>query len=293
MKRLTGILLIIISAASFGTLAILVRYAYADGMDALTIMFLRFSLAGSFMAALMAARREPLPRGVALALLVGMGAVGYVGQAFSYMTALKYASPGLVALLLYLYPAFVTALSALTLREPITGARLLALGLALAGTALTVGPGGGQLPGILLAISAAAIYSVYILVGTRVMRHVSAVQSSAVIFATAGGVSGILVAARGAHLPATGAGWTTIGLLVLVATVIPVVTFLAGLERIGPSNASMLSTLEPVVTVALAALLLGETLQPMALLGGGLILAAALTLARGELRRASVAPVGD
>jgi drug/metabolite transporter (DMT)-like permease len=55
----------------------------------------------------------------------------------------------------------------------------------------------------------------------------------------------------------------------------------------------MLSTLEPVVTVALAALLLGETLQPMALLGGGLILAAALTLARGELRRASVAPVGD
>ena len=289
MKRFTGILLIVISAASFGTLAILVRYAYAEGMDAFSIMFLRFSLAGVLMAALLAARREPLPRGAALAQLVGMGAIGYVGQAFSYMTALKYASPGLVALLLYLYPAFVTALSALTLHEPITGARLLALGLALAGTALTVGPGGGQLPGILLAISAAAIYSVYILVGTRVMRQVSAVQSSAVIFGAAGGVSGLLMAARGAHLPATGAGWVTIGLMVLVATVIPVATFLAGLERIGPSNASVLSTLEPVVTVALAALLLGETLQPMALLGGGLILAAALALARGELRRARLA----
>jgi drug/metabolite transporter (DMT)-like permease len=66
---------------------------------------------------------------------------------------------------------------------------------------------------------------------------------------------------------------------------VPVVTFLAGLARIGPTNAAMISTLEPVVTVALSALLLGETLQPVTLLGGSLILAAVLLLARDELRR--------
>jgi drug/metabolite transporter (DMT)-like permease len=47
----------------------------------------------------------------------------------------------------------------------------------------------------------------------------------------------------------------------------------------------MLSTLEPVVTVLLAAMLLGETLKPIALLGGGLILVAVLLLTRSELRR--------
>ena len=68
------------------------------------------------------------------------------------------------------------------LRERLTALKGLALGLALLGTALTVGPAGGQLLGALLAVAAAAIYSVYIIVGTQVMRHVSAVQSSAVIF---------------------------------------------------------------------------------------------------------------
>ncbi len=285
MTRLLGILFVALSAAAFGTLAIFGRYAYADGMDALTILFFRFSLSAGVMAILWVARREGLPRGPALARLIGMGAVGYVGQAFSYLTALKYASSGLVALLLYLYPMFVVILSAVVLRERITRLKVLALGLALAGTALTVEPDGGQLLGILLAISAAAIYSVYIIVGTQVMKQVSAVQSSTVIFASAGVSSGLLMLINGPHLPATGAGWAATGSIVVLATVLPVVAFLSGLERIGPTNAAMLSTLEPVVTVLLSALLFAELPKPITLLGGGLILAAVILLTRHELRR--------
>lgn len=55
-----------------------------------------------------------------------------------------------------------------------------------------------------------------------------------------------------------------------------IVAFLAGLARIGPTNAAMLSTLEPVVTILLASWWLSEALTSVALLGGGLILAAAL-----------------
>jgi drug/metabolite transporter (DMT)-like permease len=237
------------------------------------------------MAVLFVTRREPLPRGSTLLKLVGMGAFGYVGQAFSYLTALKYTSAGLVALLLYLYPVFVAILSAICLREQITRVKIAALGLALTGTALTVRPEGGQFLGMLLAISAAAIYSVYIIVGSQVIKQVSAIQSSTVIFASAGLMSGILMIGNGPHWPATGTGWVIIGLLVLIATVLPVVAFLAGLERIGPSTAATLSTLEPVVTVLLAAMLLGETPKPTTLLGGGFILVAALLLTHGELHR--------
>jgi drug/metabolite transporter (DMT)-like permease len=293
VNRLIGIVLIAISAAGFGALAILGRYAYADGMDTTTILFLRFSLAAVVMAAWLAARRESLPRGATAFHLVGMGAIGYVGQSFSYFTALKYAPPGLVALLLYLYPTFVALLSAIVLHERITPVKMAALGLALAGTALTVGPEGGQLPGVLLAISAAVIYSVYIIVGTHVMQRVSAVQSSTVIFASAGAMYGTLMVMHGPHLPATGAGWTAIALMVLIATIVPVVAFLAGLGRIGPTNAAMLSTLEPVVTVVLAALFLGDMLKPITLLGGGLILAGVLLLTHDELRRARPMPASE
>ena len=283
MKQLTGILLIAISAASFGTLAIFGRFLFADGVDTFTMLFLRFGLAALLMMLILFVRKEKFPRGKILLQLIGMGALGYVGQSFSYLTAIQYASAGLVALLLYLYPMFVFILSVIVLREKTTLIKVAALGLALTGTALTVDPAGGQFQGILLAVCAALIYSIYIIVGTNVMKHVSAVQSSAVIFASAGTTYGILMAVNGVHLPSTSIGWTNIIGIVLVATVIPVVTFLAGLERIGPTNASMLSTLEPVVTVLLAAWIFEERLKPVVMLGGGLILVAVILLTRGEL----------
>lgn len=284
MHRITGILLIAISAASFGTLAIFGRLLYAEGIDTFTMLFLRFGFAALVMAAILLVRRERLPRGKILLQLLGMGALGYVGQSFSYLSAIKYASAGLVALLLYLYPVFVFSLSVIFLREKVTWTKVLALVLALTGMALTVDPAGGQLNGVLLAIAAALIYSVYIIVGTNVMKHVSPVQSALVIFASAGAVYGILTAFDGAHFPSTGSGWLGIAGIVLIATVIPVATFLAGLERIGPTNAAMLSTLEPVVTVLLAGLLFAERLQPLTILGGGLILVAVILLTRSEVQ---------
>ncbi len=285
MNRAIGTLLIVVSAASFGTLAILGRFAYAAGLDTFTLLFLRFGLASVLMACLLFVRRERLPGGRALWQLIGMGALGYVSQSYCYLTALKYASAGLVALLLYLYPGFVVLLSAITRGEKVTPLRWIALGLALGGTALTVGPQGGQPLGILLAIAAALLYSAYIMVGARVMEGVSAIQSSLVIFASAAAVYGTLTAVSGPHLPSTPAGWYAVGGMAVIATVIPVATFLAGMKRIGPADASMLSTFEPVVTVLLAAVLLGDKLQPPALLGGGLILVAALLLTRRQLQK--------
>jgi drug/metabolite transporter (DMT)-like permease len=87
---------------------------------------------------------------------------------------------------------------------------------------------------------------------------------------------------NGAHFPNTGTGWLGTGGIVLIATVIPVATFLAGLERIGPTNAAMLSTIEPLVTVLLAWMIFGERLQPITALGGALILFAVVLLTRKE-----------
>ncbi|MFN8596052.1 MAG: EamA family transporter [Anaerolineae bacterium] len=289
MNRLIGILLVIVSAASFGTLAIFGRYAYEGGLDTFTLLFLRFTLAAVLMAGVLVYRREGLPRGSALIRLIGMGALGYVGQSFSYLTAIKYASAGLVALLLYLYPTFVAILSVIFLKNRLTRLKLIALALATFGAALTANPQGGDWTGVALAISAAAIYSVYIIVGAGVMRQVSPVQSSTVIFASAGAVYGTFTLINGAHWPATSNGWMAVGAVVIVATVIPVFTFLAGLQRIGPTDASMLSTLEPVVTVILAALLFGEALSALTLLGGALILVAVVLLTQQELRRETVA----
>jgi drug/metabolite transporter (DMT)-like permease len=294
MNRLIGILLVLLSAAAFGSLAIFGRFAYVAGLDTVTLLFLRFSFSALLMAALLTARREAWPRGRVLLALVGMGAIGYVGQSFAYMTAIQYASAGLVALLLYLYPTFVALLSVIFLKARLTPLKVIALCLATLGAALTAQPQGGQWTGVVLAVAAAVIYAVYIVVGAGVMQQVSAVGSSTVIFASAGLVYGVMAAAQGLHEPVTPAGWGSVAGIVLFATVIPVVAFLAGLKRIGPTDASLLSTLEPLVTVLLAAVFLGESLPLASLVGGALILVAVILLTQAELRnRPALVPGQD
>lgn len=277
-------LLIAVSAASFGTLAIFGRYAYTENIDTFTLLFLRFGFSAAFMTLMLILRKEPFPHGRILAQLIGMGGIGYAGQSFLYLTAIKYASAGLVALLLYLYPFFVAILSMIFLKEKLTRTKAFALVLALFGTALTVGPVSGQIIGAVMAIVAALGYSIYIIIGANVMKHVSALQSSVVIFTSAGAVYSILTFANGIHLPQTNFGWMIIAGIVIVSTIIPVTAFLAGLERIGPTNAAMLSTIEPIVTVLLATILFGDKLLPIVLLGGGLILIAVMLLTRTEIR---------
>jgi drug/metabolite transporter (DMT)-like permease len=75
---------------------------------------------------------------------------------------------------------------------------------------------------------------------------------------------------------AAGFGW--LGCLAVVSTVGAIALFFAGLQRVGPTAASILSTLEPVVTVGLASAVFGESLGPAQLAGGALVLAAVVAV---------------
>lgn len=284
MQNLIGVFLILVSGISFGAAAIFARFAYEAGTNPTTLMFLRFGIASVCMIFIMLVRGIRFPRGRVVFGLVLMGAVGYVGQSFCYFTALTLTSAGLVALLLYLYPALVTMLAVLILKEPISKLKITALVFALAGTVLTIGPSGGGKPlGIILSLGAAFIYSVYILVGSKIIRQGTAIQSSTVIITSAAVVYGCIIAIQGASFPTTFSGWASASGVALISTVVAIVTFLAGLERVGPTNAATLSTIEPITTVTLATLVLNETITPPQIAGGLMILLAVILLSRGEL----------
>jgi drug/metabolite transporter (DMT)-like permease len=284
MQHLIGVFLIIISGISFGTGAIFARLAYEAGTTPMTFLFLRFGIASICMLFIMLVRGIPLPRGRILLILMLMGAVGYVGQSFCYFTALTLVSAGLVALLLYLHPAVVTVLAVIILKEPISKWKIIALMFALVGTALTIGPAGGGKPlGIILSLGAAFIYSFYILVGSKITKQGTAIQSSTVIITSAAIVYSGIIAIKGPAFPTTLLGWASVSAVSLISTVLAIVTFLAGLERVGPTNASILSTIEPVTTVILAMLVLDEVITPLRIAGGMMILFAVIILARSEL----------
>jgi drug/metabolite transporter (DMT)-like permease len=281
--RWLGLALILVSAASFGATPIFARLAYAAGTDTFTLLALRFGIAAVCLAAFQAARRVALPRGRLLVGLLLLGAIGRAGQALTYFVALTLIPAALVALLLYLYPAIVTLLAALLLKERLTRLKAVAVIVALAGTALTIGPAAGGTPlGIALGVATAGIYAVYIVASSRVTPRAGVLASSTVITVATATVYLGIAAAHGATFPRTTLGWAAVLGLALVSTVLGTITFFAGLQRVGPTAASTLSTFEPVVTVVLAALVLGETIAPVQLAGGVLILAAVVTLARSK-----------
>ncbi len=287
-----GQLLCIASALGFGAMAIFGRFAAASGVDTSTLLLLRFSLAAAVLWAACAVRRERLPAGRDLAVLVGMGALGYAGQAFSYFSALEHASAGLVALLLYLHPFIVALLARVVLGHALRPVQVGAIILAVAGAALTVGSAvDGSPVGVLFGVAAATIYAVYILTGSTLSKDVTALASTTVVVTSAAAVFAGVTAVRGVHLPGTAAGWAAVLAIALVCTVAAVALFLAGLERLGPVRATIYSTVEPVFTVALAAAVLGEPVGWVRAAGGALVVGGILVLARADLL-AGRAPAG-
>ena len=278
MTNRSGITLIIVSACAFGALGIFARYAYAGGANVTGLLAVRFVVASVALALVMLALRRPWPRGRALAVAIGMGAIGYFGQSLCYFSALNYATVGLVGLLLYAYPTLVCLLSAIFLGEKLTAGKVALLVVSFAGLALMLGGGGGSALGFVLGLAAPLIYSVYILVGARELGSTDSLAVATVISISAAIMFVASAVVTPMHLPTDGSSWAaTIGLALF--TVVAMLTFFLGLKRVGPSVASILSTLEPVVTVALAWLILGETLSAWQLAGGALVLGAAASLA--------------
>ena len=290
MNRIIGIALIVVSSIAYGAMPILARLAYADGASTTTVLFLRFTIAALVMLVLMLATRNPFPGGKKLAGLVLMGVFGYVAQSLAYFSALTLAPASLVALILYLAPVIVTAGSFIVFKEPVTRSKVIALALALTGAVLTIGPGasspGGeafpnQTQGVLIGVFAAVAAAVYVLAGSRLLRSVPALPATTVIITSTGAAYTAIAAAQGFQFPQHFEGYAAILALAVVSTVIAIGAFLAGLARIGPTTASTLGILEPATAIALAAIILGETLLPTQIIGAALIVAGVLNVTRG------------
>jgi drug/metabolite transporter (DMT)-like permease len=132
--------------------------------------------------------------------------------------------------------------------------------------------------GAALAMGAAVVYSAYVLVSDGVARRMEPRVLAALVCTGAAVTIGVGAAVAGDLRPEalTAAGWGWVACLAAVSTVAAIGLFFAGLRRVGPTNASILSTVEPLATVLLAFLIFGETLGALQLAGGTLVLAAAL-----------------
>jgi drug/metabolite transporter (DMT)-like permease len=286
-----GSALCIASAVAFGAMAIFGKLAYDAGVGLLTLLFVRFAIAAPVL--WIAALWRPgafagQPRRTLLAAFA-LGAIGYASQAGLYFAALARMDASLLSMLLYTFPAMVTAAAIALGRETASRRRTGALLVSSGGLALVLlGAGAGAFDwlGAALALGAALTYATYILVSDRVGGGIEALPLSALITTGAAITFGVAGAATGSlDAGFAGEGWVWLAAIALVSTVTPITLFFAGLRRVGPSTAAILSTLEAPTTVALAFLVFGEALTAIQLAGAALVLGAAVLLNLGPRRR--------
>src|SRR4051812_23330680 len=283
----SGVILCLVSAAAFGGIGIFGKLAYGEGSTGGALLSVRFTVAAVLLWVLTAstgalAGLRRMPRRDVVAALA-LGALGYGAQAGAYFAALERLDASLLSLLLYTYPVMVTVAAIALGRDRASRRTTAALASACGGLVLVLaGAAAGALDplGTALALGAAVVYSTYILVSTRISVRVGPLALSTLV--CTGAVCSLTLGALVAGdldpgaVSASGFGW--IGGLAVVSTVAAISLFFAGLRRVGPTAASILSTLEPVVAVALACAVFGESLGPAQLAGGALVLLAVLVV---------------
>jgi drug/metabolite transporter (DMT)-like permease len=288
-----GVLLCLLAAAGFGAMAIFAKVAYDAGFDARTLLLLRFVVAAALLWPIVALRRPAVPPLRIVLVAVALGAVGYAVQAGAFFASLERIDASLASLVLYAYPALVL-LGAIALgRERPNAVRAMALGLASAGIVLVLAGGGAgalDATGVAFALTAAIAYASYILVADRAVAGVDPFLLTAIIVTGAGvTTAGWNVAAGIPDLHVGASGWAALAGVAIVSTVLPATAFLLGLRRVGAGTASIVSTIEPVITVGLAMVVFGEHLTPLQAVGGlGVIAAVVIVNTRRAPRPAPV-----
>ncbi|MDP9244465.1 MAG: DMT family transporter [Chloroflexota bacterium] len=298
-----GAVLIVVAAICFGTLGPLSRFAEQAGVGALGLVTWRSAVGAACMGLFLLVRRGT-GRGSTFSLrslstpdrwVVVAAAAGNAILNLAVFAAFLRISIALALLVFYLYPAYVAVASALWFGDRLDRTRWLALGVSLSGVVLVVAGAGdlGELDliGIGLAFVAGVMQTFYMLAARHWLARVPGPQTAAL---TMGGAAFFYVvvavgagetAAIAQPLASGNALWPVL-LAGTVGAGIPTVSYIVGIRLMGAPRAAILATLEPVVGVGLAALLLREQPGVLQLVGGIFIIAAAVLLqvgGRGDL----------
>jgi drug/metabolite transporter (DMT)-like permease len=276
----------VLGAFCFGAIAIFVVLARRTGAPLSSILAWRFLTAAvllTFAAGGVRALRIPRARAIRV-LLVGGGGQALIS--FLALRALDHLPAGTNAFLFYTYPAWVAIFAFVSGTERVDLRRLAALVISFLGIAVMVGTPWSEttrvpVVGVLLSLSAAACYGLYIPAIGRMQEGIAPTVMSAYVSLGAGIVHIINgLATESLTLQLAPAAWASIAGFAIIGTAIAFLFFLRGLAVLGSVRTAIVSTIEPFFTTVLGAVVLAQPLPPTTLAGGALIACAVILLQR-------------
>jgi len=290
MKIIKGYTFVIISAIIFGCMPLGAKYIYAEGVNSLSLVFLRNCLALPVLALLAGKQEGSLHiKKADLLKISSLAVMGGCATPILLYSSYHYLASGTATIFHFTYPVLVVLGSILFLREKGSKPVFLCVILCTVGIILFYNPDSGIHPGgSLLAIASGATYAAYIMLlsifkndkisGFKLSFYMSAVGSVILfIFCI---VSGQLT------LPVTFTGWLISIVFSLMLSVGAIVLFQQGTRYIGGQRAAILSTLEPITSVLVGVLAFQEILTARTIVGTVLVILSSILIAVFDRRQA-------
>jgi drug/metabolite transporter (DMT)-like permease len=288
-QKIVGIIFAFIAAIGFSAKAIMVKLAYIDAVDAITLLALRMAFSLPFFL-IVAAKTNRNTRSLALSskdkfAVAGLGLIGYYLASYLDFLGLQYISAGLERLILFLYPTMVVLISALIFKHKIGRTVWFALLISYAGIALVFLHDmhvlqHDALSGSVLVFASALAYAMYLVGAGHIIARIGATRFTAYVM-TVACVACLLQFAVTHSVADLNLPFRVYGLSVAMAlfsTVLPAFLLAAAIRRIGSMHTSMVGSVGPVSTIYLAYLFLGERLSLVQISGSILVLVGVLMI---------------
>ena len=292
---LLGVAFALLAAVGFSGKAILVKLAYLDSVDAVTLLALRMAFSVPFFLciALWAKRQHAAPLGRHDRMLVlGLGLIGYYLSSFLDFLGLQYISAGLERMILFLYPTMTVILSALLYKRVIGRKTLAAMVLCYAGIALVflhdVGmkQGGSVVLGSSLVFASTLSYSIYLVGAGHAIVRIGAMRFTAyaMVVASAASLLQFAVMRPMSALDLPLRVYELALAMAIFSTVLPVFLLSYAIRRIGAGSASLIGAIGPVSTIYMAYVFLHESISLLQIAGSSLVLVGVLIISMNSKR---------
>lgn len=282
-----GYIYAIIAAATYGMNPFFALPLYADGMDAISVLFWRYLFAVPMLWIMAKARGRSLKveRGELLPF-IAMGIV-FMLSSITLFGSYHYMDSGIASTLLFVYPVMVALIMRFIFKEKLSWQTLVCIVITLMGIGCLMKSTSGvplSLIGVLLVLASALSYSIYIVaINKSFLKDVPTVKVT--MYALLSGLvvlAAILCFKGEIHCPTKWYLWLDIFAFALLPTVLSLLCTTAAILRIGSTKTALLGAMEPVTALFFGVTLFNEVLAGREIIGIILIIVAVTLIVAGD-----------
>jgi drug/metabolite transporter (DMT)-like permease len=290
MSKIHGIIYTLLASIAFGIMPIWVKIAYATGLTAFDVFFLRGAIAAFFLFIFIKVKKISLKLETGqIKVLLFAGIFGYFMAILSLYISYEYIGAGVATALHYLFPVFVAIFSRCLFREKLHRNKWIALIISLAGLYVMTSFGGQKFHpyGIFFAILSAITFAIYVVaLANPKMKAMNSYVLAFYVCMISAILSMAMILIKGQWpMPLTVKGLFYVSLVAIFCTSVALIFFIRGVQIIGPASTSILSTLEPIISLGAGIVILGEPMTLQIILGSILVVGAILLIAITDAKK--------